>query len=494
MIEVWKEPWFPWAVALAVGLPILLIVLTEVYAWLVRRGSAAAQPVRLLRNLVVPVAALFVLLTLASSQQFDLTWVRVIGTVLGFLLILLVLSAFNVALFSNATEGSWQKRLPSIFVDIARLALILVGLAILFSWVWGADVGGLFTALGVTSIVIGLALQNAVGSVISGLLLLFEQPFKLGDFLDTGSVRGRVVEVNWRAVHIDTGNGIQVVPNSSLAGDSFTNLSEPAGAYVAVATVKFSTDDPPHVVVAMLSRVAGTLPTLDPDDRPSVSYSGNATYDVSLPVLSPAVETESISLFLGWLWYAARRADLALDGDATDPVNTSEAVHDALASYGPAFGLDVAHLGDVAPLCRIEQWGAGETVQEIGVVPDSLRIVVEGSLQLATPVPGGLLQFGTCDASDAVGQTSLTRQRTTYAATAEHPVLILRIPSNVVDAAVRRSPSVARRIGDSLDFRRQLAADAIAASQASVTTMGVRVIEDAWPEREGRPVGTRDLR
>ena len=90
---------------------------------------------------------------------------------------------------------------------------------------WDADVGGLFTALGVGSIVIGLALQNAVGGVISGLLLLFEQPFKIGDWLDTGGVKGRVVEVNWRAVHIDTGNGIQIVPNSTLSGASFTNLS-----------------------------------------------------------------------------------------------------------------------------------------------------------------------------------------------------------------------------------------------------------------------------
>ena len=90
-------------------------------------------------------------------------WPRVVATVLGFLLILLVLSAFNVALFSNAKEGSWQERIPTIFVELARLVLVVVGLALLFQWVWNADVGGLIAALGVTSIVIGLALQNAVG-------------------------------------------------------------------------------------------------------------------------------------------------------------------------------------------------------------------------------------------------------------------------------------------------------------------------------------------
>ena len=79
----------------------------------------------------------------------------------------------------------------------------------------GANLGGLITAVGVGSIVIGLAVQNAVGPVISGLLLLFEQPFGIGDWLDTKFGKGRVVEVNWRAVHIDTENGIRVIPNAA---------------------------------------------------------------------------------------------------------------------------------------------------------------------------------------------------------------------------------------------------------------------------------------
>ncbi|MFB2586556.1 mechanosensitive ion channel domain-containing protein [Herbiconiux liukaitaii] len=473
MSAIWTEPWFPWAVGLAIGLPILLVVLTEVLGALVRRGSAAAKPVRLLRNLVVPVLALFLLLTLASDQQFDLNWVRVVGTVLGFLLILLVLSAFNVALFSRATEGSWQKRLPSIFIDLARLILILVGLAILFSWVWGADVGGLFAALGVTSIVIGLALQNAVGSVISGLLLLFEQPFKLGDFLDTPAGRGRVVEVNWRAVHIDTGNGIQIVPNSSLAGASFTNLSQPAGAYVATADVKFATDDPPHEVSAMLVQLASALPMLDPADKPAVAYSGNGAYSVSLPVTSPALEGEALTVYLSWLWYAARRRGLALDNDASDPVNTPEGVRAALASVGPLFGLDGDYLDEIAPLCRIEQWGAGETVQWMGRVPEALRIVLDGSLQLTTPYETGRLQFAEIGHGESIGLTALTRQPTAYFATAARPVTVLRVPRDIVDASVHRNPKLARRIGEQLDNRRILAVDAVSRARDAAGVIAI---------------------
>ena len=56
---------------------------------------------------------------------------------------------------------------PSIFLDVIRFALIAVGGGLIFAYIWGANVGGLFTALGIGSIVIGLTLQNSVGQIIS---------------------------------------------------------------------------------------------------------------------------------------------------------------------------------------------------------------------------------------------------------------------------------------------------------------------------------------
>ena len=175
MTDLFGQPWFGWALAVVIGFPVLLVILTESHTALVRRGSALAKPVSLLRNYVLPAGALLVLLTRAGDVSAEATPVRIIATVFGFVVLLMLLAGINAALFSNAERGSWQQRIPSIFVDIVRLVLIIAGLAVLFSFVWDADVAGLFTALGVTSIVLGLALQNAVGSVISGLLLLFEQ-------------------------------------------------------------------------------------------------------------------------------------------------------------------------------------------------------------------------------------------------------------------------------------------------------------------------------
>ena len=153
------------------------------------------------------------------------TWPRVVWTIFGLLVIVITINAINHLVFHRAEKGSWRDRFPTIFSDLIRFVFIIVGIALVFCWVWDADVAGVFAALGITSIVVGLALQNAVGSIVSGLFLIFEAPFQLGDWIQMGSTRGQIIEVNWRAVHLDTGNGIVVMPTAELAEGSFVNLS-----------------------------------------------------------------------------------------------------------------------------------------------------------------------------------------------------------------------------------------------------------------------------
>ena len=74
------------------------------------------------------------------------------------------------------------------------------------------------TALGIGSVVIGLALQDTLGSIAAGITLLFEQPFKKGDWLRVGDLGGKVTDINWRSVRIETIDMVQItIPISSSA-------------------------------------------------------------------------------------------------------------------------------------------------------------------------------------------------------------------------------------------------------------------------------------
>lgn len=462
MIEFWNEPWFWPAVGVIIGLPVLLLVLTEVHSALDRRGNRAARIILLLRNYVAPVGALLLLLNQAAYADIDLTWTQVTATIFGFLIILVLLNGLNFVLFVTAKQGTWRSKVPSIFVDIVRIILIVVCLAVLFSVVWSADVGGLFAALGVGSIVIGLSLQNAVGSVVSGLLLLFEQPFQLGDWLQVGDLRGRIVEVNWRAVHIKNPNGVYVLPTASLAESTFLNISRSDSPFEASLVVKFATDDAPQDVIDLCTAVAADLPAVVPGEGASVKPIEKGKYEVDIPVRSPADNWSTQKAFRTRLWYAARRADLHLDGDLTDNYNTPERTKETLRRFAPALYLSAEDVEAIAPQLRLERYGAGEVVQRPLAVPDGMRYVVSGTASISTPVEsGGDVTFALIDRDDVVGLTALTRQGVAARITATSDLAVLFVPTAVLDQLVKTRPRLARDIGIEMDNRQARAREAL---------------------------------
>lgn len=460
MIPVLAEGWVWWAAALAVGVPLVLVALTEIIGVLRRRRNPAVRPLLLLRNAVVPVAALVALLAFATRSDQDLIWVRIVGTLLGFLLILLLLSGLNVALFSSAREGTWRERVPTIFVEIVRLVLVVVGLAILFQVVWNADIEGLIATLGVTSIIVGLALQNAAGGIVSGLLVLFEQPFKLGDWIDTGGAAGRVVEVNWRALHIDTGSGLQVIPNATLAGASFRNLSRPAGPFTVVVPVVFAPGDAPHEVAALLRSTADDLPMRLAEVPSGVQYGGAGAYTVEIPVAAPSQSDETVAAFLGRLWYAARRHGLALDKVAPDTAATENRLRAVVDDVARALHLD-AELHEAAlSACRVEQYAPGEYLGRAGVVPSAVSYLVEGAARLTAPTPRGEVACGDLRDGEFVGTAAVTREPALVTAVATASTTVLVLPAELIARIIRAHPVFASELGADLELRRAQAARA----------------------------------
>lgn len=453
-MNVFHTAWFYWAIGIAIGFPVGLILLTELHRALVRRHSPLARQVSLLRNYLLPVGALLLLLVKASQVPAGDGSVRILGTIFGFLVLVLLLSALNATVFEGAPEESWRKRLPAIFLDVARFALIGVGLAVILSYIWGVRVGGLFTALGVTSVVIGLMLQNSVGQVVSGLFMLFEQPFQINDWLDTGTARGRVVEVNWRAVHIDTGSGMRIMPNSMLASTAFTNLGRPFSAYTCAITTKFGAGDSPDKVCAMLTRVAAGLPHLKSGVAPTTAALGHAEFCTTVTLASPADADDAKATFQRWVWYAARRANLHLDG-ADDNFSTKQRVEKALRTVvAPALRLSHTDQQSLAPYAKIVRYGADEIVENAGQVSPGMTFLIAGRVQLTTTTKDGtVVPVSTLDEGSFLGLTALTRQPNLAGAYALDEVTALQIDREHLERLVMRKPLVLQDLGRLIDER-----------------------------------------
>jgi len=185
-----SRDWHIWALIVGLGFPLLVVLLGEVIYHLKRRGRPMAATLRVVKNLVLPVLILMILIRNVWKLDVHGNFAKVVETLFWISVIYASFSLFNVILFEKAEANTWRARMPKLLIDLARLFLVLVGTAIVLAAVWGADLAGLATGLGVSSIVIGLALQDTLGSIMSGIALLLERPFSVGDWLRVGNSEG----------------------------------------------------------------------------------------------------------------------------------------------------------------------------------------------------------------------------------------------------------------------------------------------------------------
>ena len=258
--------------------------------------------------------------------------------------------------------------------------------------------------------------------------------------------------------------------NAALAGSAFRNLSRPPGAHHAPLTVTFAQADPPHAVIDLLIDVASSLPWRALQEQPSASYLGGGRYTVSLPLLGPADVERASSLYLSWLWYAARRRGLALDTDRTNPAAEPEQRQQAVRLVAQTLQLREAELETLDSTAATETYASGEVVQAGGVVPDRLLFVVSGRLRVTAEAGGDAITVAEIETGDYVGQSALTREPADSVVTAVGVTTLLAVPLSTVEHLMRARPALASELGRTIERRRALLA--AAAEAAAITTPG----------------------
>jgi small-conductance mechanosensitive channel len=147
---------------------------------------------------------------------------------------------------------------PPLLRGMAITTLALIGMFILLSWSFpGLSFTPMFVTSGVFSIVLGLALQDSLGNVMSGIAMSLEQPFKVGDWVQIGPNEGEVVELSWRAMMIRTRQSDNVlIPNSVAVRECVTNFDRPTSEHMIKIHIGVAYDTPCGLVTDALLEAA----------------------------------------------------------------------------------------------------------------------------------------------------------------------------------------------------------------------------------------------
>lgn len=105
-------------------------------------------------------------------------------------------------------------------------ALLKVMLVISVAGMVGVQVTSFIAVLGAAGLAVGLALQGSLSNFAGGVLILLLKPFKVGDFIDTGTHSGTVREIQIFYTYITTTQNQEIIiPNGDLSNNAIKNFS-----------------------------------------------------------------------------------------------------------------------------------------------------------------------------------------------------------------------------------------------------------------------------
>ena len=145
------------------------------------------------------------------------------------------------------------------FLERIYKAVILLFAGVLVVTEMGYNVNSLIAGLGLGGLTFALAAQDSASNFFGGLVIIFEKPFELGDWISTASLEGSVEDITFRSTKIRTlANALTVVPNSKLCGEPITNWTR-MKMRLAQFTLGLTYGTPKRTVEAVTNRVRAML-------------------------------------------------------------------------------------------------------------------------------------------------------------------------------------------------------------------------------------------
>lgn len=169
---------------------------------------------------------------------------------------------------------------------IIRYILVIVGLFVIFQ-TSGIDLSAIGLLVGALGIGIGFGLQNITNNFISGIIILFERPVKVGDRIEIDDLAGNIVNISARATTIITNDNIAViVPNSDLVSNRVINWSHNDRNVRLNFPVGVSYNEDPEKIRKLLLEVANANQGVLQNPPPDILFEnfGDSSLDFNLRV------------------------------------------------------------------------------------------------------------------------------------------------------------------------------------------------------------------
>jgi MscS family membrane protein len=167
----------------------------------------------------------------ADNESVNFLIIKVFKSFIIFIFCWILLrteSVFGKALKKIFIKKNMQTAISFIpvFNKFIKATVIVLGFFVIIQE-WGFNIGALITGLGIGGVAVALAAKDTVANFFGSLMILFDTPFKIGDWIETSKMEGVVEDIGFRSTKVRTfSQALVSVPNSILANEVITNWSK----------------------------------------------------------------------------------------------------------------------------------------------------------------------------------------------------------------------------------------------------------------------------
>jgi small conductance mechanosensitive channel len=148
----------------------------------------------------------------------------IVAGIIVLLIFLLLSRIFKSIFWAGSKRAKLDYRLRILFSRVIGISIIILGIFTAMTIIIPTlRFGDLITGLGFTSFVIGFATKDILNNLLSGVLILLHQPFRIGDYVFIGNNQGKVEFIGVRATHLRKDDGeLVLIPNGDLYSNALT--------------------------------------------------------------------------------------------------------------------------------------------------------------------------------------------------------------------------------------------------------------------------------
>ena len=389
-------------------------------------------------------------------------------------LVLLVVRIFDAFVFDLAMARRRGVSAPPLLRDVIALILYLLLFGSLFTTIFNYDLRTLLGGGALLAAVLGLALQDTLGNLISGIALHMEDSFEVDDVIKSGDFMGRVEDVSWRATKIRTyNNDVVMIPNSLLARERL-EVFPSNNPNARVLQVGIDYHFAPAMVIDVLQRAASHVEGVDREMPCFARVAGfgdsAVTYEIKYFMRDYMLRDLIDADIRKAVWYAMRRNQIAIPFPvrAYQPYTPPDAGQQTKISREELLTRlrdvdilvplsDAAHEA-IADSAEVHVYSKGETIIRHGTAGESMFVIVGGRISVRVPddTAAGMHEVAELGEGDVVGEMALlTGETRTADVVALSDVVAIEIGKGALQPLLVAHPELADGLSEQIAQRQE---------------------------------------